>query len=649
MKFIADPLLALPRTWKRLIAIGVDVALCALTVWLAYYIRLGEFVPMNGRPMLAISLSVVFAIPVFAAFGLYRIVFRHAGADAVTSCAIACVVYGLGYAASITAYGFDLIPRTIGLLQPVLLFIAVAASRSVAGIILGQRYRKLRATSDTTRGLIYGAGATGRQLAEAMGISNEMKIVGFVDDDQSLHNSRIRRLRVYDPIDLEKLVERLGVTDVLLAIPTARRGRRTEIIDRLNKLGLRVRILPGLMDLAHGTFQASDLRDVTITDLLQRDPVPYDNSELYGHILGGVIVVTGAGGSIGSELCRQIAALQPRKLLLVERSEYALYTIHNELQSMGHDMLVPLLASVTDRERMDSILRTWQPHMVFHAAAYKHVPLVEHNPLEGLRNNVLGTAIVAELSAHHGVRDFVLVSTDKAVRPTNIMGASKRLAELALQGLSETKAGEHTCFSMVRFGNVLGSSGSVVPLFTRQIKKGGPITITHPDMTRYFMTIPEAVQLVLQAGAMANGGEVFVLDMGEPVRIYDMACNMVRLSGLSVRDATRPDGDIEIRIVGLRPGEKLFEELLIGNNPMPTAHPRIMKATEHSLPWTTVHAQLDNLSRMIEISDVHGARALLMDLVVEFTPTSDIVDWVTMVGKPSNALTPNSPMLTSIP
>lgn len=637
MKFIADPLLALPRAWKRTIAIGVDVALCALTVWVAYYIRLGVFVPMNGRPMLAIALSAALATPVFAAFGLYRIVFRHAGAHAVASCAAACVVYGLGYSAIVTAYGFERVPRTIGLLQPVLLFIAVAASRSVAGMVLGRRYERILAKRPQSRALIYGAGGTGRQLAEAMAISKEMRIVGFLDDDGSLHNSSIRHLRVYAPDTLDALVEKLGVTDVLLAIPTARRARRAEIVDRLNALGLRVRTLPGLLDLAHGTFQTSDLRDVTITDLLQRDPVEHDDTALHEHITGGVILVTGAGGSIGSELCRQIAAMKPRQLLLVERTEFALYAIHDELQALGYDMLVPLLASVTDRVRMDRILATWKPQIVFHAAAYKHVPLVEHNPLEGLRNNVLGTAIVAELSAHHGVRDFVLISTDKAVRPTNVMGASKRLAELVLQGLSESAAARQTCFSMVRFGNVLGSSGSVVPLFTRQIESGGPITITHPDITRYFMTIPEAVQLVLQAGAMATGGEVFVLDMGKPVRIYDLALNMIRLSGLTPRDVTRPDGDIEIRFIGLRPGEKLFEELLIGNSPMATPHPRIMKATEHSLAWDFLRLELDRLTKMIETSDVHGARALLQELVVEFGPTTDIVDWVTMVGAPAPA------------
>ena len=640
MRVIASPLLALPRALKRTIVIGVDIALCALTVWVAYYLRLGEWVPMSGRPMLAVGLSILLAIPVFAAFGLYRIVFRHAGGDAIVSCAIACCVYGLGYSAIITAYGFELIPRTVGLMQPGLMFLAVAASRGAVGLLLGPQYRGIRVGQGKAKALIYGAGSTGRQIAEAMAISDEMLVVGFVDDDRSLHNSRIRRLRVYGPQDLDTLIAEQEITDVLLAIPTAPRARRMEIIDRLKRMGLRVRTLPGLMDLAHGAFQISDLREVTITDLLQRSAVTYGGGALHQHVAGNVILVTGAGGSIGSELCRQIAAMKPQRLLLVERSEYALYTIQNELEAAGQEsMLVPLLASVTDAPRMESILATWRPHMIFHAAAYKHVPLVEHNPLEGLRNNVIGTAVLAELAARHSVSNFVLISTDKAVRPTNIMGASKRLAELVLQGLSQTEAAKQTCFSMVRFGNVLGSSGSVVPLFTRQIKKGGPITITHPDITRYFMTIPEAVQLVLQAGAMSQGGEVFVLDMGDPVRIYDLACNMIRLSGLTVRDAERPDGDIEIRTVGLRPGEKLFEELLIGNNPMPTAHPRIMKATEHSVPWPQLRQQLDRLGEMIAAGDVPGARALLQANVVEFTPTSDIVDWVAMARAEPPALT----------
>lgn len=636
MQSIAHPFLALPRPWKRLIVVGVDIALCVLTVWIAYYLRLGQWVSMNGRPTIAIVLSVGLALPIFAAFGLYRIVFRHAGVEAITSAVVACLAYGLGYSAIITAYGFELVPRTVGLIQPGLLFLAVAASRVAASALLGRRYRAARTAVAKTRALIYGAGSAGQQLAAAMAVSPEMKIVGFLDDDRSLHHRRVRGLKVYEPANLDTHIERLNVSDVLLAIPSSSRARRTQLIADLKALGVGVRTLPGLMDLAHGTVHASDLKEVTITDLLQRDPVPYDNAALVEHIEGNVILVTGAGGSIGSELCRQIIAMQPRILLLVDISEYALYAIHHELHAIAGDKLVPLLASVTDATRMEAILRTWQPHMVFHAAAYKHVPLVEHNPLEGLRNNVLGTAITAELALRYGVRDFVLVSTDKAVRPTNVMGASKRLAELVLQGLSATVPTGGTCFSMVRFGNVLGSSGSVVPLFTRQIRKGGPVTITHPDMTRYFMTIPEAVHLVLQAGAMAMGGEVFVLDMGEPVRIYDLACNMIQLSGLTVRDTARQEGDIEIRTVGLRPGEKLYEELLIGGDPMLTAHPRIMKATEPCLPWMELRPALDRFAIMIEQGDVLGARNLLQALVGEFTPSSDIVDWLTLASPPSS-------------
>ncbi len=628
MRFIIAPLLALPRSLKRAMAVFVDISLCALTVWLAYYLRLGELVTMNSRPLIAIILSVTIAIPTFAAFGLYRIVFRHAGIDAITSSGMACIVYAVGYAALITAYGFEQVPRTLGLIQPVLLFLAIAASRLAASYVLTHSYQTSRRHFQKGRVLVYGAGSAGRQLAKVMANSGEMGVLGFLDDDQSIHFSRIQGLPVFPPRELKAYVRKLEISEVLLALPSASRARRNEIIDDLTVLGLTVRTLPRLVDIAHGTVKASDLREVTINDLLQRDPVSYDSTPLNDHVTDKVILVTGAGGSIGSELCRQIIILKPSKLLLVEMNEYALYSILNELNKLGEERLVPLLASAADQARMDIILRTWKPDMIFHAAAYKHVPLVEHNPLEGLRNNVHGTRVIAELAAHHNVRDFVLVSTDKAVRPTNIMGASKRLAELTLQGLNCAADKQGTCFSMVRFGNVLGSSGSVVPLFTRQIKKGGPITITHKDITRYFMTIPEAANLVLHAGAMAEGGEVFVLDMGEPIKILDLAKDMVRLSGLSVRDASCPDGDIEIQVVGMRPGEKLYEELLIGNNPMKTNHPRIMKATEHCLPWTDLRPKLERLNELILANDVVSALNLLREMVTEFTPASDIVDLV---------------------
>lgn len=633
MRRIAEPLLALPRPYKRLIAIGVDAALCALTVWMAYCLRLSEWVPMNGRPMVAVILSMTLAIPVFGAFGLYRIVFRYAGAETVASCTFACGVYGLCYSAFITTYGFEHVPRTVGLIQPTLLFLAVCASRFVASTLLGGVARRPRGPKKRARVLIYGAGSAGRQLADAMAGSHEMEVVGFLDDDQSLHNSKVRKLRVYAPRDLRRHVEDLEIADVLLAIPSATRTRRNQIIDELKTIGIGIRTLPGLMELAHGTVKANDLHEVTITDLLQRDPVLYEGDALAEHITGNVILVTGAGGSIGSELCRQILAMGPRRLLLVDASEYALYAIHQELERNGGDRLLPLLASVTDDARMDAIVRTWRPQMIFHAAAYKHVPLVEHNPLEGLRNNVIGTALIAQLAVRYAVRDFVLISTDKAVRPTNVMGASKRLAELTLQALSATVDPRQTCFSMVRFGNVLGSSGSVVPLFTRQIRAGGPITITHSDITRYFMTIPEAVQLVLQASAMATSGEVFVLDMGEPILIQDLARQMILLSGLTIRDSEHPEGDIEILVVGLRPGEKLYEELLIGGDPVATDHPRIMKATEHSLAWDVLRPELEKLRAMIDAGDVIAARTLLSALVVEFAPSSSVVDWVELAAR----------------
>jgi FlaA1/EpsC-like NDP-sugar epimerase len=442
-------------------------------------------------------------------------------------------------------------------------------------------------------------------------------------------------MSIYNPADLAKLVKQHAISDVLMAMPSATRQRRNEVLDLARLAGVAVRTLPGLMDLAQGKVQISDLRELEIDDLLGRDAVPPHPLLLGKNIHNRVVMVTGAGGSIGSELCRQIIKQGPVRLLLVELSEFALYSVHHELQLLCDEdqpqvQLLPLLASVRDEKHMLEILRTWKPHTVYHAAAYKHVPMVEHNPAEGIKNNSLGTWIMARLAMEVGVRDFVLISTDKAVRPTNIMGASKRLAEMCLQALADAAAaqGANTRFAMVRFGNVLGSSGSVVPLFRKQIKADGPITLTHPDITRYFMTIPEAAQLVIQAGAMASGGDVFVLDMGEPVRIMDLARRMVELSGLSVRDSANPQGDIEIEITGLRPGEKLYEELLIGDNPQPTKHPRIMKAHEDYLPMSDLSPRLQALTLALNSNDVPQIRTLLKDLVPGYQPDGEVVDWV---------------------
>lgn len=625
---VAQPLLALPRSSKRLMAATIDCALCALTVWLAYYLRLGHFVSLAGRPSVAVMLSIVLALPAFYVTGLYRMAFRRAGTEIIPAAALACAGYGLCYVTIIAAYAFDNIPRTVGIIQPILLFLAACSARLAVSYVLGgQMMRRINA-GPRSRVLIYGAGSSGRQLAAAMNTSHELNVVGFLDDDESLYGTRINGLLVYRPDRLPALIERKDVSDVLLALPSASRQRRNEIIKGLRGLPISVRTLPGLMDLAHGRVQASDLRELTIEDLLSRDPVAPALDAVRNKLAGKTVLVTGAGGSIGSELCRQILSVRPARILLMEISEFALYAIHRNLTEVSDSEIIPLLGSVTDEARLSEIMQAWSPEIVFHAAAYKHVPLVEHNPLEGLRNNVIGTLRCAELAMRFGVKDFVLISTDKAVRPTNTMGATKRLAELILQGLAAEQTG--TCFSMVRFGNVLGSSGSVVPLFREQIRRGGPITITHREITRYFMTIPEAAQLVVQAGAMASGGEVFVLDMGEPVRIIDLARNMVELSGLSVKSEDTPDGDIEIVTVGMRPGEKLYEELLIGNDPQATAHSRIMMASEHCILWETLRPDLDKLERLIDGGRVEEARVLLSDLVREFAPASDIVDWVTM-------------------
>lgn len=628
-------ILGLPRSVKRLLALGVDALLCALTVWLALCLRLDDWVVPEGYQWLAMGLSLVIALPLFVVSGLYRAIFRYSGTAALATMVKAIGVYAVLYFALLLLLALPGVPRTLGVLQPPLLLLAVGASRALAHYWLSGLYLSRLQRKALPKVLIYGAGSAGRQLAAAIGNSTEMRAVGFLDDDDRLHGQVLNGLRIYPPGELVQWARRLGVRDVLLAIPSASRQRRNAILDLTRGAGVSVRTLPGVMDLAQGRVQVADLRELEIEDLLGRDPVPPNTLLLGKNIQDKVVLVTGAGGSIGSEICRQIVRAGPRKLLLVELNEFALYTVHKELLQLQEDFgldfaLVPLLASVRDEARLREIMRTWQPHTVYHAAAYKHVPLVEHNPAEGLKNNVLGTWSAAAMAAEHGVSDFVLISTDKAVRPTNIMGASKRLAEMVLQAMAtkESASVQATRFSMVRFGNVLGSSGSVVPLFRQQIKDGGPITLTHTDITRYFMTIPEAALLVIQAGAMASGGDVFLLDMGEPVRIIDLARRMVELSGLSVRDEANPSGDIEIRISGLRPGEKLYEELLISDNPIPTYHPRIMKAHEEFLPWPQLHERLRVLMAALDDNDVPTIRVLLKELVPGYQPDDEVVDWI---------------------
>jgi FlaA1/EpsC-like NDP-sugar epimerase len=578
---------------------------------------------------LAALAAVALSLPVFMVFGLYRAIFRYSGLPALLTVTKACTVFCLVYASIFTLVGVQGVPRTVGLIQPMLLLLTVGASRALARFWLGGMYVGRLQSAARPKVLIYGAGNTGRQLMAAMSNSIEMHVVGFLDDDERLHGHILNGQPIYKPSDLTSLVPSLGISDVLLAMPSLNRKQRNEILSNIRTARVAVRTLPSVTDLAQGRVSISDLRELDIDDLLGREPVMPNHILLVMNVQNKIVMVTGAGGSIGGELCRQILALGPSKLLLIEQSEFALYAIHQELEEKLAETsieLVPLIASVQDEERMRDIMSTWRPNTVYHAAAFKHVPLVEHNPAEGIKNNVFGTLRAAKAAAENGVSDFVLISTDKAVRPTNIMGASKRLAELVLQALAATNPS--TNFSMVRFGNVLGSSGSVVPKFRKQIRDGGPITLTHPEITRYFMTIPEAAQLVIQAGAMAKGGDVFVLDMGQPVKILDLAIRMVELSGLTFKDAQNPNGDIEIEITGLRPGEKLYEELLIGENPQRTSHPRIMKAQEEFIPWKVLEDKLNALHLLLNSNDVSLIRRTLKDLLPGYTPNEKIVDWV---------------------
>lgn len=638
---LAVPMLALPRSAKRLVALIVDLSLCVLSVWLSYYLRLGEFISLAGSnewaqgAIWAASASICIALPIFVVSGLYRAIFRYSGWPALLAVARAVGIYGLLYVSVFTAVGVAGVPRTVGIIQPILLLLLVGASRALARLWLGEQYLTILKHASRPKVLIYGAGRTGRQLVAAMANSHEMQVVGFLDDDERLHGHMLNGQPIYNPEDLASLASTLNISDVLLAMPSLSRMRRNEVLGRIRTARVAVRTLPSVTDLAQGKVSISDLRELDIDDLLGREPVMPNDALLEMNVRHKVVMVTGAGGSIGSELCRQILSIGPSKLLLIDHSEFALYGIHQELEEklVGRDIVIlPFLASVLDKGRIWEIMSAWHPETLYHAAAYKHVPLVEHNPAEGIRNNVLGTLRTAQAAAENGVSNFVLISTDKAVRPSNVMGASKRLAEMALQALADTqKAIQHrTKFSMVRFGNVLGSSGSVVPKFRQQIRDGGPITLTHREVTRYFMTIPEAAQLVIQAGAMAKGGDVFVLDMGQPVRIVDLARRMIELSGLTVKDESLPEGDIEIAVTGLRPGEKLFEELLIGDRPEPTTHPRIMKANEEFIPWVEFEAKVDALEIALSENDVDVIRLMLLQLVEGYLPSDQIVDWVYM-------------------
>ena len=612
-----EKILGWPRRLKQVVVIALDVLMCLFATWLAFTLRLDTPNIPDSAQRWTYALTPALAVPIFIRFGLYRAIFRYSGQAALVATAKAVAVYGVLLLALLLWLRWPNVPRTLGVLQPLIFLLLIGASRAMARFWLSGWYERRQPQG---RLLIFGAGTAGVQTAAALGVSSQFKLLGFVDHDPGKVGRSINGVAVLSPSVIPGLVTSGEVTDILLALPSASRERRAEIIESLRSLPVHIRTLPGMSDLASGRVTVQDFRELDIEDLLGRDTVPPDAVLLARNLVDKAVLVSGAGGSIGSELCRQILAEKPRRLLLVDHSEFALYSIHQELRELcaaGRlDVeLIALLGSVANPARLQEIFHAWLPDTVYHAAAYKHVPMVESNPAEGIVNNVFGTLNMARAAMAGGVTDFVLVSTDKAVRPTNIMGASKRMAELILQALAAQPEASGICFSMVRFGNVLGSSGSVVPLFRRQLAAGGPLTVTHSDVTRYFMTLSEAAQLVLQAGAMATGGDVFVLDMGKPVNILDLAHRMVELSGIKVRDEAHPDGDIEIIVTGLRPGEKLFEELLIGDNPALTAHPRIMKAHEDYLPWPMLESLLDALRRACEANDAELMKVVLRTCV----------------------------------
>lgn len=649
-------LVGLPRRKKRLIQVTTDVLVVWAALWLAFVVRLGvdEMAnPFRDHLWLFVAAPVV-AIPLFVRFGMYRAVMRYFGNDALIAIikAVSLSALILGLVVYWNSNHQHVVPRSIIFNYWWLSLIMVGGLRlAMRQYFLGDWFSASQHVPFTSRddGLprvaVYGAGAAGNQLVAALRIGRLMRPVAFIDDDASIADRVISGLQVYKPKHIQRMIDATGAQEILLAIPSSNRGRRREILGFLEGFPLHVRSVPGFMDLASGRVKVDDIQEVDIADLLGRDSVPAQGELLEHCIKGQCVMVTGAGGSIGSELCRQILSLRPTTLLLFEHSEFNLYSILSELeQRVTRESLpvklLPILGSVRNPGKLLDVMKAWRVDTVYHAAAYKHVPMVEHNIAEGVLNNVIGTLNTAQAALQVGVANFVLISTDKAVRPTNVMGSSKRLAELTLQALSHELAPvmfgdkfniscvNKTRFTMVRFGNVLGSSGSVIPLFHKQIKWGGPITVTHPKITRYFMTIPEAAQLVIQAGSMGQGGDVFVLDMGEPVRIVELAEKMIHLSGLSVRSDKNPHGDISIEFTGLRPGEKLYEELLIGDNVVATQHPMIMSANEDHLSWDLLKSKLSELLTAIDEDDYSRVRQLLRDTVSGYAPDGEIVDWI---------------------
>jgi FlaA1/EpsC-like NDP-sugar epimerase len=628
-KNISKQLFGLDRYAKRTIAITADILICVLAVWLAFFIRLEELILLKDISFTPVLLSVFLVIPIFWIFGVYRTLFRYAGLSILNIISLSTFVYGLVYFSIISIYGIKDVPRSIGILQPVLLLIGVLSLRFFTKFLLTGTFNSSGDKKNKENILIYGAGSAGRQLLTSLENNTLYKVVGFLDDNPQLHRQNLLGQKIYNPNKIDNLKQNKDINLVLFAIPSINKSKKNEIIKKLNKEKLIVKSLPNLNDIIDEKISISSIKDFLSDDLLVRDPVEPDQKLLNKNIKLKSVLVTGAGGTIGSELCRQIIKLNPKQLVLLELNEFYLYTIHDKLIELNKNLkIIPLLSNVQHQKRLEKIIETFKIDTIYHAAAYKHVPLVEANICEGVRNNVFGTLSVAKASINQKVQNLVLISSDKAVRPTNIMGASKRLAELCMQSLHKANDKINTNFSIVRFGNVINSSGSAIPKFRNQIKEGGPVTLTHPDVTRYFMTIPEASQLVIQAGALGKNAEVFLLDMGESVKIIDLIKRMINFSGLSIKDKDNKDGDIEIKITGLRPGEKLYEELLIGDNPQKTIHPKIKMTGEPMIPFNQLEKSLDQLLDLLNNHQAAEVKKFLDKIIKLYSSNSEITDYL---------------------
>ncbi len=623
---IGRKVFASSRLFKLATIVIFDVCSAEFSLWVALSVLCGELHRPVEQEWIAFLLAPALMLPVFLVFGIYNTVQRFNSFENFFTIFKAVVFYGFLFFFFFFFFTVPKLPLSAAILQPILFLLMIGGSRALPRLLsssIERHHQKSSCIPDNI--LVYGAGSAGVEIVRAISRTKKYSVSGFIDDNEELQGRTINNITVFSSQEAEELIERSAIKSILIAMPSASRSRLNEIVQQYSKYLVHIKMLPVVEELVEGKVNIFDIKSVDIEDLLGRDPVPLDYGLIAHLITGQIILVTGAGGSIGSELCRQLLHARPSTLLLLDNSELNLYSIHRELtlrtaRISSATRIVPLLCDVTNRERIGEIVSIFRPQLIYHAAAYKHVPMVEQNPAEGIRNNVSGTRTIAEVARQHGVASVVLVSTDKAVRPTNIMGASKRLCEMIFQALA-AEPGNTTCFSIVRFGNVLGSSGSVVPLFRKQIKSGGPVTITHPDITRYFMTIPEAAQLVIQAGALASSGDLFLLEMGEPVKIVDLAHKMIELSGLTLRTSKNPEGDIEISYTGLRPGEKLYEELLIGNHSVPSANPRIFKTREHFIPWHLLQSELDHLVAAFNSNEAQNIKLLLKQLIPEYQPS----------------------------